>query len=185
MDVRGLADGVLMVAAIALAFWLGSLLGHAQGGAEQAHADEQRERAISDQHAQALAAANERQRAVEEALRADLARQQQTFNEAMTHEKDQHQRLLAGLRSGAVRLSVPVVTAGGSVCAAAAGGDPAAAAGDRHEARAELAPEAAANLAAVADDGNTAIVQLNACIDRYNAVRERFNSLAPDHAQAQ
>lgn len=183
-----LTDGALILFAIVAAFWLGMLRGYADGAQQERDAAELRERRVSDQHAQALARANERQRAVEAALRTDLADQAATFRKAMLHEQAQRDRLVAGLRSGAVRLSVPVTAASGAACGAPAGGSPAAAPGDRHPARAELAPAAAADLAALADDGDAATRQLNACIDAYDAVRRRLNAASaqgPAHAQAQ
>ncbi len=181
-----IADGLLMLAAVALAFWMGSLLGQAMGGTEQQLVAAQRERNVSDQHATALAAANARNRAAEASLRVDLAKQAKTFKRSLDDEKAHKDRLLYGLRYGAVRLSVPVLGAGaGQACGAHTDGDPGAAGGDRHEARAELAPQAAADLVGIAHDGNAAIHQLNACIDRYTAVRARFNALLPAHAQAQ
>lgn len=167
------ADGLLLLVALALAFWLGSLQGQAMGGAEQLLAAEQREHSVSDQHTAALAAANARNRRAE------------TFRRTLDDENARTTRLLDGLRRSAVRLSVPVVARAGQTCGSRADGDSGAAAGDRDEARAELAPAAAADLVGIARDGNAAIHQLNACIDRYNAVRARFNATRPADAQAQ
>ncbi|WP_269633145.1 lysis system i-spanin subunit Rz [Pelomonas sp. BJYL3] len=181
-----IADGLLLLAAVALAFWMGSLLGQAKGGAEQQLVADQRERSVSEQHAAALATANARNRAAEASLRIDLAKQAKNFKRALDDEKAHKDSLLYGLRYGAVRLSVPVLgTSTGQACGAHANGDPGATGGDWHEARAELAPQAAADLVSIAHEGNAAIHQLNACIDRYNAVRARFNALLPAHAQAQ
>ena len=83
-------------------------------------------------------------------------------------EKD---RVLAGLRSGGIRLSVPTA----SSCRYPEAINPSFTRGDRHEARAELATEAAATLVSIAADGDEAIRQLNACIDAYNEVRAKFN----------
>lgn len=179
-----LADGLLLVAAVLLAFWLGTLQGRADGALTEHEAAEQRERHASDLQAQALAVANERHRATEARLRTDLADQAATFTKTFNDEKAKHARLVADLRAGTVRVSVPVLAAPAAACAAHAGGDPAAAAGDRHEARAELAPAAAADLAAIAGDGDAGIQQLNACIDAFNTVRARLNAARTD-AQAQ
>lgn len=43
------------------------------------------------------------------------------------------------------------------------------------ETRAELAPAAAEALVAIVDDGDSAIRDLSACIDRYNTLRTSFN----------
>lgn len=77
------------------------------------------------------------------------------------------------LSTGAVRVSVPArITA-----CPAAGPSSAAAAGQPAEARAELDPAFAAAVAGITGDGDIAIRDLNACIDRYNEVRDRINAL--------
>lgn len=182
---KRIADWALILLATATAFWLGSLQGRALGGAEQQLAAEQRERAVSAHHAAALQAADARFRRAEADLRASSSTATDALKRALHDEKTQHDRLVAELRAGAVRLSVPVVAATGSACGADPAGDPAAAGGDRHEARAELAPAAAEDLAAIASDGNAGIVQLNACIDRYNEIRQRLNALREEMARAQ
>lgn len=82
--------------------------------------------------------------------------------------------LLADLRAGRVRLSVPTVQAAGSAQRHESGGAGGAAPGPG-QARAELDPEAGASLVAIASDGDAAILDLNACIDAYAAVRRRVN----------
>lgn len=55
------------------------------------------------------------------------------------------------------------------------------------ETRAELTSQAATSLAAIAHQGNEAIIGLNTCIDSYNAVRDEFNkrtSAKENHVQA-
>ena len=84
-------------------------------------------------------------------------------------EKD---RVLAGLRSGGIRLSVPTTNS----CRYPEALNPSFASGDRNEARAELATEAAATLVSIAAEGDEAIRQLNACIDAYNEIRSKYNS---------
>lgn len=90
------------------------------------------------------------------------------------HKKDlkdeiiKRTRFIADVRSGAIRLSIPVIA--GSADSASA--DPAVASGNRHQARAELTHEAGITLAAIADDGDDAIRQLNSCIDAYAVARE-------------
>ncbi|MDH0866447.1 lysis system i-spanin subunit Rz [Mitsuaria sp. GD03876] len=179
------ADGALVLLAIAAAFWLGSLQGRALGGADQQLAAEQRERDVSAQHAAALRAADTRLRRVEADLRTSSSTATDALKRALHDEKTQHDRLVAELRAGAVRLSVPIVATGGAACIADAARSAGTAGGDRNETRAELAPAAAEDLAAIATDGNAAIVQLNACIDRYNEVRQRLNALREEMARAQ
>jgi hypothetical protein len=76
----------------------------------------------------------------------------------------------AALRAGSVRVSVPI--AAGSSCAPAGDG---ALAGDAPQARAELDPKAAADLDAIAAEGDQAIRDLNEVIDLYNAARAALN----------
>lgn len=70
-------------------------------------------------------------------------------------------QLRADVRSGTVRLSVPVR----AVC------DPSAAGGNT-EARAELDPKVSEDLIAITADGDQAIIELNSCIDQYNKIRD-------------
>ena len=90
------------------------------------------------------------------------------------HEKDLY---IAGVRSGAIRLSVPVVASvpAGSDCA-----DSTAAGGAGQEARAELTPAAAEFFDDIASEGDDAIRQANALIDAYNALREKLNVQAQE-----
>ncbi|SOD27669.1 Bacteriophage Rz lysis protein [Variovorax sp. YR752] len=77
------------------------------------------------------------------------------------------------LFTGAVRVSVPT-----RITTCPAGGNAgAAAAGQPAQARAELDPAFAAAVAGITGEGDEAIYDLNACIDRYNEVRERINAL--------
>jgi type II secretory pathway pseudopilin PulG len=92
--------------------------------------------------------------------------QKEKADEALYKEKQNAQakitQLNTALASGALRLSIPVKT---SVC------DPTAPAGDG-QARAELDGQTAQDLVAITADGDKAIIDLNSCIDRYNALRE-------------
>lgn len=184
---KRLCDGVLLLVAMLLAFWLGSLQGRALGGAQEQLAAERHERQVSAQHTAAMLAADARYRRSEAELLALSAATTESLKQTLIDEKKQHDRLVADLRAGAVRLSVPIVAAAGSACGAGLARDPAIAAGNWHETRAELAPAAAEDLAAIAADGNAAVLQLNACIDRYNDVRQHLNALREGivHAQAQ
>ena len=97
-------------------------------------------------------------------LRADQLTQDQT------HAKTERDRFNIDVRSGAVRLSIPVAS---DQCTAVA--DTAIAASHRHQTRAELEPAIAAALDAIAGDGDDATRQLNACIDAYNTVRNTYH----------
>jgi Bacteriophage Rz lysis protein len=181
--VKRIANALLLIASALLAFWLGDLHGQVSGTEAERRRAELLEQSVSAQQAAALAAQDRRHRATEAAMRDELAAAVQSFNRTIANEKDQHDRLVAGLRSGTVRVSVPIVAAS-PTCTAQTRGDSGLAAGAGNEARAELAPAAAADLDAIATDGNAAIIQLNAVIDRYNAVKKQLDELA-DHAQAQ
>ena len=120
--------------------------------------------------ATALAQATARVLTLERAADAALAQRADHLNHEQTHAKTERDHFNADVRSGAVRLSIPVA---GGQCAATA--DAAAAAGHRHETRAELKPATAAALDAIAGDGDDATRQLNACIDAYNLVRDTYH----------
>ena len=120
--------------------------------------------------ATALAQATARVLTLERAAGAALAQRADHLNQEQTHAKTGRDRFNDDVRSGAVRLSIPVTSA---QCAATA--DAAAAAGHRHQARAELDAATAAALDAIAGDGDDATRQLNACIDAYNTVRDTYH----------
>ena len=162
----------ITLAALAALIFMGSLVtahevGWSRAAKSATAAAQAREARIDADHAQALVVANQRERDAERTAAKDLATQASTFKQEIENERKKRDRFVADVRSGAVRLSIPVVA-----CRAnAASTDPAAASGDRHETRAELAPEAGAALAAIADDGDDAIRQLNSCIDAYDIAR--------------
>ncbi|MDF3837318.1 lysozyme [Cupriavidus basilensis] len=92
-------------------------------------------------------------------------------------ERDREENAAATARAeylaGTRRMSIAVRS-----CQAGAGGGAtadSAAAGGVGEARAELAPEPAAVLDAIARDGDRGIRDANTCIDAYNAVRDTLN----------
>ena len=117
-----------------------------------------------------LAQATSRMLTLERTAGAALAQRTDQLTQEQTHAKTERDRFNADVRSGAVRLSIPVAT---GQCAATA--DTTAAAGHRIEARAELDPATAAALDAIAGDGDDATRQLNACIDAYNSVRNTYH----------
>ena len=120
--------------------------------------------------ATALAQATARVLTLERAAGAALVQRADHLTQEQTHSKTERDRFNADVRSGAVRLSIPVAS---GQCAATA--DTAAAAGHRQQARAELDPATAAALDALAGDGDDATRQLNACIDAYNLVRDTYH----------
>ncbi|MGX9785905.1 lysis system i-spanin subunit Rz [Janthinobacterium lividum] len=120
--------------------------------------------------ATALAQANARMLMLERAAGAALAQRADHLTQEQTHAKTERDRFNDDVRSGAVRLSIPVA---GGQCATTA--DSIAAAGHQDETRAELDPATAAALDAIAGDGDDATRQLNACIDAYNLVRDTYH----------
>ncbi|OEZ67453.1 bacteriophage lysis protein [Janthinobacterium sp. HH103] len=118
----------------------------------------------------ALAQATARVLTLERAAGAALAQRADHLTQEQTHAKTERDRFNDGVRSGAVRLSIPVAS---GQCAAVT--DSTAAAGHRIEARAELDPATAAALDAIAGDGDDATRQLNACIDAYNLIRDTYH----------
>jgi hypothetical protein len=127
--------------------------------------------------ATALVQATGRVLTLERAAGVALVQRADQLTQDQDHAKNERDRFNAGVRSGAVRLSISV--AGGQCATATVPVDTAAAGGDRHQARAELDPATAAALDAIAGDGDDATRQLNACIDAYNTVRDTY------HVQAQ
>lgn len=120
--------------------------------------------------ATALAQATARVLTLERAAGAALAQHADHLTQEQTYAKTERDRFNDDVRSGAVRLSIPIAS---GECAATA--DPTAAAGDRHQTRAELDPATAAALDAIAGDGDDATRQLNACIDAYNTLRDTYH----------
>ena len=120
--------------------------------------------------ATALAQATARVLTLERAAGAALMLRADHLTQEQIHAKTERDRFNADVRSGTVRLSIPVAS---GQCAATA--DSTAAAGHQHEARAELDPATAAALDAIAGDGDDATRQLNACIDAYNTVRDTYH----------
>lgn len=151
----------------------GALIGWtAQGWRKDASiAELQRAAATSKTNAATeLAQAAARVLTLERAAGAALAQRADHLTQEQTHAKTERDRFNDDVRSGAVRLSIPVAS---GQCAATA--DTTAAASHRHQARAELDPATAAALDAIAGDGDDATRQLNACIDAYNLVRDTYH----------
>lgn len=120
-----------------------------------------------------LAQATARVRMLERDAGAAVLQHADKLTQEQVYAKTERDHFNATVRNGAVRLSIPVAS---GQCAVGAGSDHSPAAGDyQHQARAELDREAAAALGAIAGDGDDAIRQLNACIDAYHSVMEKFN----------
>jgi prophage endopeptidase len=79
--------------------------------------------------------------------------------------KDKVTKLQSDIASGELRLSIATRSVSSCQDASSATGNT--------EARAELDPEASKSLVSITADGDSAIRQLNACIDIYNQVRSK------------
>ncbi|MBK1711308.1 hypothetical protein [Rubrivivax gelatinosus] len=147
-------------------------LGSASGAADARIACSAAEDRTTATHAEAAASAATGVLYTERDVRQQLDDLAAALRKDFDRERSSRAAVAAAVRAGAVRLSIPVAAAapGGAACSAAA----AASAGDRHEARADIAPEAGLALAAIADEGDDAIRQLNTCIDAYNGARARL-----------
>jgi hypothetical protein len=102
-----------------------------------------------------------------------LAARDEAHTKEIKRVQGQNAHLEHQLSTGRMRVSVPARPA----ACRPAGDAGTAAAGQPEKARAELDPAFAAAVAGIAGDGDIAIVDLNACIDRYNEVRGRSNAL--------
>lgn len=161
---------LLLAGAAALAVHYVHGLGLAAGRAEvQAQWDGQTIAGLST-NAEQLTQAIARTAAMGDKLDAIHTTNQQSHADA----KRVSQTLLADLRSGAIRLSIPAAASGPDLPRTGAGGATAAAV----QARTELDPATGASLVAVTDDGDAGIRDLNACIDAYNTVRAQVNATA-------
>ncbi|ATD60418.1 MAG: lysis system i-spanin subunit Rz [Janthinobacterium svalbardensis] len=162
--------------ALAMGLVAGAVLGWtAQGWRKDANLADLRTDVATAQEtaATALVQATGRVLQLERTAAGQLAARTDQLTEDNHHAKTDRDRFMADVRSGAIRLSIPVA----SHCASAGAGpaDPAAASGNRQQARAELDGAAAAALDAIASDGDAATRQLNACIDAYNLVRDTYH----------
>ena len=163
---------------LALCLLCGAALGWtAQGWRKDAAIAELRQAAATSAATAAtrLAQATARVRMLERDADAAVVQRADQLTEEQDHAKTEREHFDAAVRSGAVRLSIPVAS---GQCAAGpgTGSDSSPAAGtDQHQTRAELDHETAAALGAIAGDGDDAIRQLNACIDAYHGVMKKFN----------
>lgn len=162
--------------ALAVGLLAGAVLGWTVQGwrKDTALADVRRTAATArETAATALVQATGRVLRLERAAASGLAARTDQLTEDNHHAQTDRDRFMADVRSGAIRLSIPV--AGSCPGAGAGPADSAAAGGDRQQARAELDGTAAAALDAIASDGDAATRQLNACIDAYNLVRDTYH----------
>jgi prophage endopeptidase len=121
---------------------------------------------MAKDQAQASEAARENERLMSRSL-ATIAT---THQKELQDEKSKRDQFINSVRTGTVRLSIPV-----QACSTSASTNTPASPRNSPEARAQLTPEAGATLAAIAADGDDAIRQLNACIDSYHAISTIIN----------
>lgn len=102
-----------------------------------------------------------------------LQAQETTSHQEKTHAQAEMDRLRAAVRAGTVRLFIPTA---GAACPGSPAPEGASPSGGSAKARTELDPATADALVGITSDGDSAIRDLNACIDRYNSVRESLNA---------
>ena len=117
-----------------------------------------------------IAKLNEESRAKEQELAASLNNQTETLRKAKNEINKKQSDINALVDAGRLRLPVPVATS----CVQTAP-DASPPIRDRDEARPDPYREAIKAVVAIAIEGDRNTVQLNACIDTYNKVREQIN----------
>lgn len=117
-----------------------------------------------------IAKLNEESRAKEQELAASLNNQTETLRKAKNEINKKQSDINALVDAGRLRLPVPAAPS----CVQPTP-DPAPAVRDRDEARPDPYREAIKAVVAIAIEGDRNTVQLNACIDTYNKVREQIN----------
>ena len=114
-----------------------------------------------------IAALNAKARDTEQAMAQVAQTYGQTLRKANDVAKVKENKLRSDIASGKRKLFIPVQAPN---CPVSAATDAAPAVGDT-ETRAELDPRIAQSLVDLTSRGDTAIRQLNACIDQYNEMR--------------
>lgn len=168
---NGRTLGLALAIALAFLAWSGGMV--AWGRHIEGQAAALRESQASEKATQDLLEANGRVRMAYGHLQQVLDDTDKHYEEERSHAQADHDRFVAGLWAGSTRVSIPVVA---QTCPAGATADPSSA-GQPQEARAQLEPAAAAALAAIVNDGNDAVIDLNQCIDRYNEARSAIARL--------
>lgn len=145
---------------------VGALLGYL-GGAHQQRLQASAQQARQEATAQAdLAAAQARFRQVEAGLQQRFNNQATTYQQELARVKAAHQDFADRLRGRTLSVSIPVASC--SPASSAAPADPAAEPAPAH---AQLAPETALALDAIATDGDAAAIDLNRCLAAYQDAR--------------
>jgi len=117
-----------------------------------------------------IAKLNEESRAKEQELAASLNNQTETLRKAKNEINKKQSDINALVDAGRLRLPVPP-----SPSCVPATPDPSPPSRDRGEERPDPYREAIKSIVAIAIEGDRNTVQLNACIDTYNKVRESIN----------
>ena len=117
-----------------------------------------------------IAKLNEESRAKEQELASSLNNQTETLRKAKNEINKKQSDINALVDAGRLRLPVPAAPS----CVQATP-DAAPTVRDRDEARPDPYREAIKAVVAIAIEGDRNTVQLNACIDTYNKVREQIN----------
>ena len=159
--------------ALALAWTAGTYHVGSKAGSAAVRADWDKERSASVRQ---LLNATELTLTAQQDLNEGLALRDAAHTKEMDHVQSELNSFRDRLRSGAVRVSVPA-----RVPACQPGPDPVGPLALPDQARAELDPTFAQDLVRITSDGDAAIVDLNACIDRYNAVRASVTALSAKH----
>lgn len=124
------------------------------------------------QNAETAARALAQARTNEQKLQAEAEALSETYQKEQKNAQNTIEKLRADLRAGTLRLSVPH----SGKAAAHPDPMPADSAAQYPENRTRLDPETADALVAITADGDTAIRNLNRCIDQYTAIRKAWNA---------
>jgi cobalamin biosynthesis Mg chelatase CobN len=117
-----------------------------------------------------IAKLNAEARQKEQILVSAIQTQATKLQKANQDAKLVQQKRNADIDSGTFKLRIPVKATN---CPIQVSDTPTPTSGDSSgEARAELSPEIGKTLFAIAEEGDRAIVKLNACVDAYNSVYE-------------
>ena len=117
-----------------------------------------------------IAKLNEESRAKEQELASSLNNQTETLRKAKNEINKKQSDINALVDAGRLRLPVPAAPS----CLPTPA-DPSPPSRDRGEERPDPYREAIKSIVAIAIEGDRNTVQLNACIDTYNKVREQIN----------
>lgn len=98
-------------------------------------------------------------------LNSEMTKQKDEQDAKDADTKQEFETKLSGILSSRPRLYVPIASKGG--CATATAND--------GQARAELDGQTVEDLIKLVAEGDRAIIELNSCIDRYEAIRSTLN----------